>query len=161
MRTLAAALALSSLSLAFTAACDRAPKSTALPGDEARSLLLDRNWIDRLPEKKSDKLHVFRFVPSMGGGVYQDRTIFFGTFELFQFEHTADEIRFALLHTGDRKTVKYRIEAIDKPGPDGFDLKLILDGSPRGPSVYYGWRKEGAKERALVPDLPGANALAR
>jgi hypothetical protein len=150
------ALALSSLSLATVVglgACDR-PKSTALPGDEARALLLDRNWIDRLPEKKDDRLHVFRFVPSMGGGVFQDRTIFFGTFELFQFEHTGDEIRFALLHTGERKTVRYRIEPIDQPGPDGFDLKLILDGSPRGPSVYYGWRKEGATERALVPDLP-------
>ncbi len=96
-----------------------------------------------MPVTKSDTLHVFRFVPDMGGGVFQERTIFFGTFELFRFEVSDAQIRFDLLHTDERRTVNYRIERI-APTPRGdFDLKLTVSSSPRGPSVYYGWSKEG------------------
>lgn len=111
-----------------------------ITGDEAHQLLLDRNWIDRMPETERDKLHVYRFVPSMGGGVYQDRTIFKGTFELFQFEATNTEIRFNLLETHDKVTSRYTIERVDGPAP--FDLKLTIDGDPRGPHTYYGMRAE-------------------
>ena len=74
------------LALLVCAACSSSePPSRALPSKEAQSLLIDRNWIDRMPETEKDKLFVYRFVPSMGGGVFQDRTIFKGTFELFMF----------------------------------------------------------------------------
>src|SRR5438270_8843828 len=104
----------------LAAACSS--KSAGIEGDEAKRLLIDRNWIDRMPETQHDKLHVYRFVPNMGGGVYQDRTLFKGTFELFRFEATADHIRFDLPETGDRVTSRYTIEAVDGPAP--FDLKL-------------------------------------
>ena len=115
-------------------------KSKAIDGDEAKSLLIDRNWIDRMPETERDKLYVYRFVPTMGGGVYQDRTIYKGTFELFRFEATADEIRFDLLETHDKVTSRYTIEKVD--GPEPFDLKLTIPDDPRGPKVYYGMRAE-------------------
>ncbi len=132
MRTIALAL------LAVTACSSHHDKK--ITGDEARQVLLDRNWIDRMPETERDKLHVYRFVPSMGGGVYQDRTIFKGTFELFQFEATNTEIRFNLLETHDKVTSRYTIEQVDGPAP--FDLKLTIDGDPRGPHTYYGMRAE-------------------
>src|SRR4051812_45875335 len=69
------------------AGCRNKPAATLVPADQARSLLLDRNWLDRLPETARDRLQVFRFVPSMGGGVFQDRTLYAGQFELFNFEH--------------------------------------------------------------------------
>ncbi|MSP58792.1 MAG: hypothetical protein EXR72_00345 [Myxococcales bacterium] len=123
--------------------CTSAPADRTLPEGEARALLIDRNWIDRLPEGHGDRLHVFRFVPRMGGGVYQDRTLFAGQFELFTFEHTGDEIRFRLPHAGERKTVRYRIETLAPDQAHGpLDLRLTLEGSPRGPSVYYGGRTE-------------------
>ena len=115
----------------------------ALPPDQAKALLLDRNWLDRVPEKVDDKLHVYRFVPSMGGGVFQDRTIFFGTFELFTFEADGERIRFNLLHTGDKRTSSYAIEELATPGPDGVDLQLTIADDPRGTRRYYGWRNEG------------------
>jgi hypothetical protein len=130
--------------LALTAAACSGGKtvSSALPPDQAKQLLINRNWIDRLPQKVDDKLHVYRFVPSMGGGVFQDRTIFFGTFELFVFEQDGQRIRFNLLHTGEKKTSTFAIEALDKPGPEGVDLKLTISDDPRGSKTYYGWRKE-------------------
>lgn len=131
MRTIALALVL--------AACSN-HDSSAVGGEEARKLLLDRNWIDRMPQTERDKLHVYRFVPSMGGGVFQDRTIFKGTFELFMFETTNDEIRFVLPETRQKVTSRYRIEEVDGPKP--FDLKLTIDADPRGPQTYYGVRAE-------------------
>jgi hypothetical protein len=127
----------------LAAACGK-PTTHALPPDQAKQTLINRNWIDRLPEKVDDKLKVYRFVPSMGGGVFQDRTIFFGTFELFAFEATGQQIRFNLLHTGDKRTSAYKIEELATPGPEGVDLKLTIADDPRGPKTYYGWKKEGA-----------------
>jgi hypothetical protein len=123
-------------------ACSK-PATHALPPDQAKQILINRNWIDRLPQKVDDKLKVYRFVPSMGGGVFQDRTIFFGTFELFAFEATGQQIRFNLLHTGDKRTSSYIIEQLATPGPEGVDLKLTITDDPRGPKSYYGWRNEG------------------
>lgn len=124
----------------LAAACSPAATSRDVDDSEARKLLLDRNWIERMPETERDHFHVYRFVPSMGGGVFQDRTIFKGTFELFQFETAADEIRFNLLETHDKVVSKFRIEEVDGPKP--FDLKLTIAADPRGPQIYYGMRSE-------------------
>jgi hypothetical protein len=126
----------------LAAACSK-PATHALPPEQAKKILLDRNWLDRVPQKVDDKLHVYRFVPSMGGGVFQDRTIFFGTFELFTFEADGARIRFNLLHTGDKRVSAYTIEELATPGPDGVDLLLTIADDPRGTRRYYGWRNEG------------------
>src|SRR5437660_2762296 len=99
-------------------------------------LLIDRNWIDRMPRTERDKLHVYRFVPSMGGGVFQDRTLYKGTFELFHFQASADHIDFDLPETDTQVSSRYTIEAVD--GPEPFDLKLTVADDPRGPHVYFG-----------------------
>ena len=100
---------------------------------------------DRRPETERDRLHVYRFVPSMGGGVFQDRTLYQGQFELFRFAASGDTIEFDLPHTGEKKTVRYVIDPLgdgERRGP--LDLALRLDGSPRGPSLYFGTRREAA-----------------
>ncbi len=137
--------------VAALAACSHKKASGIVDDAEARKLLLDRNWIDVMPKTERDKLHVYRFVPSMGGGVFQDRTIFKGTFELFQFSTERDEIHFDLLETHDQVTSKFRIETVDGPKP--FDLKLTIDADPRGPQVYYGMRAETDRDGAHLEQL--------
>jgi hypothetical protein len=124
----------------LASACSSSKTGNEVDDGEARRLLLDRNWIDRMPENHSDRLHVYRFVPTMGGGVFQDRTLFKGTFELFTFETARDEIRFNLPETHEKVVSKFRIETVDGPKP--FDLKLTIAADPRGPQVYYGIRAE-------------------
>ena len=102
--------------------------------------LIDRNWIDRMPETERDRLHVYRFVPTMGGGVFQDRTLYKGTFELFMFKTDGDELQFDLPETHQKVTSRFRIEEVD--GPEPFDLKLTIDVDPRGPHIYYGMSAE-------------------
>src|ERR1700733_2722117 len=77
--------------------------------DEAKQLLIDRNWIDRMPQTERDHLFVYRFVPTMGGGVFQDRTLYKGTFELFTFTVDADHIDFNLPQTHHRVRSQFPI----------------------------------------------------
>jgi hypothetical protein len=121
--------------------------SRAIGGKEAARLLTDRNWVDTWPRDKDDRLHVFRFTPGMGGGVYQDRTVFHGEFELFKYSVREDDLEFDLPHTGEHVHTRFRIERVD--GPEPFDLRLTLDRSPRGPRVYYGRSVEGGR---ITPD---------
>jgi hypothetical protein len=128
-------------------ACSSKPSDIVDDG-EARKLLLDRNWLDRMPETERDRLHVYRFVPSMGGGVFQDRTLYKGTFELFRFETAGDEIRFDLPETHTKVVSKFHIETVSGPKP--FDLKLTIHADPRGPQVYYGIRSETDRDGHLL-----------
>lgn len=132
--------------LALGSGCS-SKKLANVPADEAQRLLLDRNWLDRVPESARDRLHVFRFVPSMGGGVYQDRTLFAGTFELFSFEQDGQRIRFHLHHTGEEVSAPYTIERL--PGDSPLDLHLHIVDSPRGPHDYYSLR--GMQARSPGP----------
>lgn len=129
------------LLLAALAACSSSSSpSKVIPADEAGTLLIDRNWLDRMPETERDHLFVYRFVPSMGGGVFQDRTLYKGTFELFSFTVAGDELRFVLHETKQDVTSRFTIERVDGPAP--FDLKLTIPDDPRGPRVYFGMRGE-------------------
>src|ERR1041384_6918340 len=152
MRTL---LVSALVALAVTA-CSKAP--ARLSGSDAACVLINRNWIDRMPETQSDRLHVYRFVPSMGGGVYQDRTLFKGTFELFMFKvERGDHIVFQLPETHERVTSQFKIEQVD--GPEPFDLKLTIATDPRGPHVYYGMRSETDRDGTLLEQRLAARAI--
>jgi hypothetical protein len=139
------------------AACHRT-SSSSLSTDDARDVLIDRNWIDRMPETTTDRLHVYRFVPSMGGGVYQDRTLFKGTFELFMFKvERGDHIVFTLPETREKVTSQFTIEKVD--GPEPFDLKLTILSDPRGPHEYYSIRSETDRDGHLLEQELAAKRL--
>jgi hypothetical protein len=139
MKRVAIGISLAAL-VSLAAAC-KSSEPEALPPDQAADLLVNRNWLDRMPESRDDKLHVYRFTPAMGGGVYQDRTLFKGTFELFTFEVEGDRLRIVWPHRELKEEIRFRIERIDGPRP--FDLRLRLDGNSTGPSVLYGMSREG------------------
>ena len=130
----------------LVAACS-SPKH--LTGDDAKQLLIDRNWLDHMPQHEKEQMYVYRFVPSMGGGVFQDRTLYKGTFELFMFKvERGDHIVFNLPETREKVTSQFKIEQVDGPAP--FDLKLTIFTDPRGPHVYYGMRSETDRDGHLL-----------
>jgi hypothetical protein len=138
-------LIVASLLVAASAVTACSKSSPQLSASDARDVLIDRNWIDRMPETTKDKLHVYRFVPKMGGGVYQDRTLFKGTFELFMFTvERGNHIVFTLPETHEKVTSEFKIEKVDGPAP--FDLKLTIPSDPRGPHEYYGIRAENDRD---------------
>jgi len=135
------------LATSLLSGCHSSKNERALPPPEARRLLIDRNWLDRMPQSPTDRLHVFRFVPSMGGGVFQDRTLYAGQFELFQFDQDGSRIHFKLPHTGENVRVRFTIQTLAAPDEDSpFELQLHIDDSPRGPSDYFSLRGESAAD---------------
>jgi hypothetical protein len=145
MRQLVIALALAVLA----SACGSSERE-ALPADEAAQILENRNWIDHWPESANEQLYVYRFTPHMGGGVFQDRTLFAGKFELFTYKLGDEVVDIRWPHTKTKSTVKYTIRRVKGPKP--FDLRLDLEGSARGPAVYFGRSSETHAE-PLIPHL--------
>lgn len=148
-RSIALVFALSVLPVA--AACRKDGKAgrarAAVPPDEAAELLINRNWLDVWPKKESDKLHVYRFVPSMGGGVFQDRTLFAGHFELFRYQVDGEHVTIEWPHSKEEDRMVFRITRVDGPPP--FDLRLELTGTSRGPRTYYGRTAETHEDFGL------------
>lgn len=132
-------LVLFATSIALAAGCSRdsADKPTrTLPPDQAAALLEDRNWMDHWPTNESEKLHVYRFTPAMGGGVYQDRTLFAGHFELFTYQVDGEHLTIQWPHSSEEDRMVFTVERVD--GPEPFDLRLELTNSSRGPRSYFG-----------------------
>src|SRR5262245_10681617 len=129
-------LLVSALCVLGVAACSKS--SPQLSASDARDVLIDRNWMDRMPQNTTDRLHVYRFVPTMGGGVYQDRTLFKGMFELFTFTVEGDRLDIFTPEDHQHTVTGFRIDEVD--GPEPFDIRLTLDRSPRGPRVFYSVR---------------------
>ncbi len=125
-----------------------------LSSKDAAKALENRNWMDQWPTDDREGLHVYRFTPSMGGGVYQDRTLFAGQFELFNYDVGGDvggelgEGRLSIRwpHTKETENLSFTIHKVKGPKP--FDLKLTLEGNLRGPSVFFGRSVEGADSSA-------------
>jgi len=122
------------------AACGRSEPSGVLDHSDAAKALENRNWMDLWPTSDREPLHVYRFTPAMGGGVYQDRTLFAGQFELFTYEIGKGVVKIHWPHTDDREDLKFRIERVS--GPEPFDLKLTLEKPLHGPSILFGRSSE-------------------
>lgn len=130
------------LAVALLAACSKSDRATThrLSNQDAAALLENRNWMDVWPASDREPIHVYRFTPAMGGGVYQDRTLFAGNFELFNYEIGDGKLRIKWPHTREVETIEFTLDEVS--GPEPFDLKLTFKGNLRGPSVFYGRRAE-------------------
>lgn len=120
--------------IALLAACHRGDRTVS--SARAAALLENRNWMDRWPTSKDERIHVYRFTPAMGGGVYQDRTLFRGTFELFTYKIHGDSLELSFPDAGTVTKTRFHIDRVDGPRP--FDLRLTFDHSARGPRILFG-----------------------
>lgn len=128
------------LGCALLLACQSDSSSKRLSTQDAAKALENRNWMDLWPTGDREGLHVYRLTPSMGGGVYQDRTLYAGDFELFTYEIGNGVLEIDWPHTKQRESIPFRIERVD--GPEPFDLKLTFENNLRGPPVFYGRSSE-------------------
>lgn len=121
-------------------------ESENFTADESAELFENRMWLDIWPENASDHFHLYQFIPALNhSGVYQDRTLFAGTFELFLYEVLVidgeAQVTITWPHTNRKVHLPFRITRVDGPKP--FDLKLEFTGPHRGPSVLYGMSGKG------------------
>jgi hypothetical protein len=137
------------------AGCKGEPGGTPVSPDEAARLVVNRHWLDQLPEEGGPRFHVLLLLPAMQhSGVYQHRTMWKGDFELFFFKVQGDRLTFDLRGSRGKVSTAYHIERLQPDANQPFDLKLVLHTGVRGPRTYYSFIGRGSEARALGGKLP-------
>ena len=117
---------------------------------EEPRLILERPWIDRIPEKATEHMNAFLMIDRESLGIFQKGSQYQIFLELFRHKRggttAKPEVGFMFPQTGKQAKVKYRIWSCDDL--DGFDLCLELSKNPwGGPTRYHSareWEGSGA-----------------
>jgi hypothetical protein len=149
---LSAALGLASLAACSGSDEARSEEPQAVSAAEARKLLTSTPWLDHMPAGESDPIDLLQ-LDTRGNGVYVHGSAYRGSYEMFRYEATNDELRLTFLENGARAKTGYRIERMKRKG---FDLRLTFTSSPRGPAAYYGFESGRALPDAVQKILPTA-----
>lgn len=131
-------------------ACEGQVRPAEVSAKDAAQLLTQTPWLDHLPAHEGDTIDLLQ-LDRRGQGVYVHGNAYRGSYEVFQYEATRDELRLRFLDGGERAKTGYRIERIKR---QGFDLRLTLTDSPRGPAAYYGFDSRRAVPAAVRAVLP-------
>jgi len=110
-------------------------------------LLISRIWLDRMPEKPRDEVDLWIFFGS-GFGVYEHGSNYKASMEFFEFERQSDKVNIHFFQDQKRVSTRFEIKKCDDD--PSFDLCLDLASSPRGPSRYYSWGRDG-EDSAQIP----------
>lgn len=147
---LTAALGLASLPGCFGSDEARPAEPQAVSAAEARKLLTSTPWLDHMPAGESDPIDLLQ-LDARGNGVYVHGSAYRGSYEVFRYEASNDELRVTFLENGARARTGYRIERMKRKG---FDLRLTFTDSPRGPAAYYGFEGGRALPEAVQRLVP-------
>ena len=114
-------------------------------------LILERPWIDRLPEKATEHINAFLMIDRESLGIFQKASQYQIFLELFRHKRggtsAKPEVGFAFPQTGKQAKVKYRIWSCDEL--DGFDLCLELSRNPWGGPTRYHSARDWESSQAL------------
>lgn len=149
---LTATLGVASLSACFGSDEAKSSEPQEVSAAEARKLLASTPWLDHMPAAENDSIDLLQLDPR-GNGVYVHGNAYKGSYEVFRYEATNDELRLTFLDNGARAKTGYRIERMKRKG---FDLRLTFTASPRGPAAYYGFENGRALPPAVQKLLPAA-----
>jgi hypothetical protein len=114
----------------------------AQPADD-RKLVVDRIWVDHLPQNPRDEISIFLALTEeqMGDaiGIFQTGSQWRAKYELFEHESGGEQLKIVYPQTGERESVRTRARACND---HGWDFCLELSGNSRGVKKYYsmeGW----------------------
>jgi hypothetical protein len=107
------------------------------------SLTLDRLWVDHIPRNDKDSINLFVALTEQPVGVFQKTSQWQGAYEIFMFEHHANELRITYPQTSERETVKVKATTCNE---GQMDYCLEMENGSRGVKRYYsrkGWEVQG------------------
>ena len=115
---------------------------------DGEQLALDRLWVDHMPRNERDMFQLFAAITEEPIGVFQETSVWKGSFEMFRYEARGDEIRIHYPQNNDREKVKAKAR---KCSDSGWDYCMEVEGSTRGVKKYYsrkGWELDSVKGAA-------------
>jgi hypothetical protein len=104
----------------------------------ARSALVNRLWIDHIPQSETDKIHLFALLDRRQRvGLFEHASGWEGEFAGFQWKFRANnDDRLQLRFPQDNKTATIAWD-VRRCKERGFELCLTMRGNPRGPNRWY------------------------
>jgi hypothetical protein len=115
---------------------------------ENPSLLFDRIWVEKKPEKYTDYVHGMYVGSYWPVGFFDRDSAFDHHSERFDYKRDRNKIQIAFPQSGRTSEFTYEVKACDAPPP--FDLCLDLNKNPwGGPERYYGFRDIDNEARHL------------
>ena len=107
-------------------------------------LVFDRIWIDQVPSKPTDTANGFAAITRQPLGIFQAASQYKGSYEIFTYKATGDQLRIVYPQTDDKEKVKVRAWSCKERD---MDYCLELSGSNRGVKRYHsrrGWEIDKA-----------------
>jgi hypothetical protein len=133
-------------------------------GEMAKSLLLNRPWLDEFPDKPEKKFMVYVFTDESVGAHDKADSAYRHLLEIFMLRVATDKIAFLFPHDQRKAETTYKVERIQRKGQ--FDLKLTLDRDPQlngKPYVYFSCTEWEIKNQRTIPEFlkPSTRVLRR
>lgn len=119
----------------------------------SRDLLIDRLWVDRVPQRDTDTAQVFAMLSEQPVGVFSAASQWRGNHELFVFEAHGNEVRVTYPQTREREKVTAKAQRCDNAPDRDMEFCLVLSGASRGVKRYYsreGWEIDRGASIAQV-----------
>jgi hypothetical protein len=134
-------------------------RDDAAAADRGQDLVFDRLWVDHMPQSETDTFQLFAAVTEQPIGVFQQTSVWKGSFEMFRYQDKGDgQIVITYPQSKDNERASYRARRCSERG---FDYCLELGGNSRGTKRYYsqkGWEIGGAHD-ALSIEADAARLL--
>jgi hypothetical protein len=118
------------------------------PADDDPSLVLDRAWLDKKPEKYTDYVQAFYASRYAQTAVFQKASAYDYHIELAAFRRDAKKLSLTFPQTDRSADITFSVKACDDLPP--FDLCLDLNDNPwGGPKRYHGMKVQEDDSTAL------------
>ena len=129
----------------------------AVVNQNAASLLLDRLWIDRVPQRDTDRFNLYVFMSEEQMGLNdQAQSIYRHLLEIFLYDANSREIRFHFPHDSRAAKSAYTVERLARPERNDIDLKLTIAADPQNgnqKTEYFSSTKWNSMDRSTWPAM--------
>jgi len=107
--------------------------------NQSRSAVVNRVWIDKIPENLRDKIDVFVAQADPQFGAFQRTSAYEGDYTVFQWNAGGgNTFDITMLQTGKQYGLRAKVS---RENCKQFDVCMTLRGAPRGTTHYYSMKE--------------------
>lgn len=105
-------------------------------GEQKDSILVNRLWVDHIPEKDTEAFDIFAVLTRHPVGVFQHGSLWEGNWAMFEWQMKGEnkDLHIRFPQSGQTATIEWLIQDSRKVP---FDYCLTLKGNPRGPEKWF------------------------
>ncbi len=102
--------------------------------NDGRNQVVNRAWIDKIPENMRTKIDVFIAQSDPQFGAFQTTSAYEGDYSVFQWHGGGGKLNIVMLQSGKKHKMQ---GTVSRKNCKEFDLCMTLKGAPRGAKKYY------------------------